>query len=50
MKQKCKCRKMNLPKAGKVVIRCDQHRGKPSKSGRLVCYLDDDGIVRREFA
>ena len=44
---KCKCRKMNLPRVGKVIVRCAEHRGKPSKK-RLVCYLDDNGIVRRE--
>lgn len=46
--RKCKCKKLTLPQSGRVVIRCEQHRGKPSKSGRLGCYLDDDGIVRRE--
>lgn len=47
-KRKCKCRKENLPQAGRVVIRCAEHRGKPSKKGRLLCYWDADGIVRRE--
>lgn len=46
-KPKCKCRKLDLPRAGKVVIRCAEHRGKLSKK-RLVCYFDDAGIVRRE--
>ena len=46
-KPKCKCRKLDLPRAGKVVIRCTEHRGKPSKK-RLVCYIDADGLVRRE--
>lgn len=45
-KTKCKCRKLNLERAGKVVIRCEKHLGKPS-SKRLVCYLDADGILRR---
>lgn len=49
-KPKCKCLKMDLPNAGKVVVRCEKHRGKPSKKGRMVCYLDADGIVRREDA
>lgn len=47
-KQKCKCLKMNLPKSGRVVIRCPEHLGKPSKSGRMVCYIGADGIVRQE--
>lgn len=46
-KPKCKCRKLDLPRAGKVVIRCPEHLGKPSKK-RLVCYFDEQGIVRRE--
>ena len=47
-KPKCKCWKTTLPLTGRVVVRCEKHRGKPSKSGRLVCYLDEDGIVRRD--
>ena len=47
-KPKCKCWKTKLPLSGRVVVRCEKHRGKPSKSGRLVCYFDEDGIVRRE--
>lgn len=45
-KRKCKCRKENLPRAGRVVIRCAEHRGKPSK--RTLAYFDPDGIVRLE--
>lgn len=40
----CGCVKTELG-IGKVVIRCDRHRGKPSKK-RLVCYFDEHGIVR----
>ena len=42
----CGCIKADLPRAGKVSIRCSRHRGKPSK--RLLCYFGEDGIVRRE--
>lgn len=41
----CGCTKADLPNAGKVMIRCYQHRGKPSK--RMLCYFEN-GIVRRE--
>lgn len=47
-KSSCKCVKTDLPQTGPVIIRCAEHRGIPSKSGRLLCYWDDDGIVRRE--
>lgn len=42
----CGCVKAELPAAGRVMIRCGRHRGKPSK--RELCYFDADGIVRRE--
>lgn len=44
-KKSCGCVKTNLPSAGRVLIRCSLHRGKPSK--RELCYFDQDGIVRR---
>lgn len=44
----CGCVKTSLPKAGKVLIHCSKHRGRPEKEGRLVCYFDDDRIVRVE--
>ena len=47
-KRSCKCLKANLPIAGRVLVRCELHRGKPSKSRRLLCYWDADGIVRLE--
>jgi len=43
--RKCDCRKMNLPINGKIVIRCEHHRGRPSKK-RLVCHFED-GMVGR---
>lgn len=46
-KEPCGCVKTELA-IGPVVIRCTRHRGKPSKAGRIVCYFDDDGIVRRD--
>lgn len=45
-RRKCGCVKTELPSVGKVVIRCDRHRDKPSKK-RVVCYFDDQGIVRQ---
>jgi len=42
----CGCVKATLPRAGKVAIRCERHRGKPSK--RRLAYFDADGIVRYE--
>lgn len=45
-KKACGCVKTELPRAGKVAIRCTKHRGKPSK--RRLCYLDDAGMVRAE--
>ena len=39
----CGCVKANL-KAGKVMIRCTQHRGKPCK-GRVLCYFGEHGQV-----
>lgn len=47
-KLSCECVKADLPKSRRVVIRCAEHRGKLSKSGRVLCYRDADGIVRRE--
>jgi len=41
----CGCVKALLPIMGKVLIRCDRHRGKRSKK-RLVCHFED-GMVRR---
>lgn len=41
----CGCVKAQLERAGKVVIRCDRHLGKPLKK-RLVCHFED-GMVRR---
>lgn len=44
----CGCVKAQLFRSGtKVMIRCERHRGKPSKK-RLLCYIDSDGIVRAE--
>jgi hypothetical protein len=46
-KQKpCGCVNTRLLIAGKVTIRCEQHRGKPAKKGRLLCHFED-GLVRR---
>jgi hypothetical protein len=45
-KKSCGCVKTKLPSVGKVVIRCERHRDKPSKK-RLVCYFDEQGIVQR---
>ena len=42
----CGCVKTQVS-MGKVMVRCIKHRGKPSKSGRLLAHFDDDGIVRR---
>lgn len=42
----CGCVKTDLKRAGKVVIRCAVHHGKPSKKRELT-YFDEDGIVRR---
>jgi len=48
-KSPCGCVKTELPRCGRVVIRCQQHIGKPTKKGnRVLCYFDDAGIVRRE--
>jgi len=44
----CGCVKTALPRAGKVAIRCERHRGKRAKKGRLLAYLTDDGRVRAE--
>jgi len=43
--RKCGCVKANLPRAGRVAIRCERHLGKRSKK-RLVCHFED-GMVRR---
>lgn len=43
----CGCVKADLPRAGRVSIRCSRHRGKPSKK-RVLAYFDADGIVRAE--
>jgi len=47
-KRACGCIKANL-RAGKVMIRCEKHLDKPTKSGRLLCYFDSDGIVRSDY-
>ena len=41
----CGCVKANLPRSGKVMVRCTKHRGKLSK--RVLAHFDADGIVRR---
>ena len=46
----CGCTKGNLPRAGRVMVRCSRHRGKPCKDDRVLCYFDGDGIVRKEIA
>jgi hypothetical protein len=43
--KKCGCIRANLPRAGRVAIRCERHRDKPTKR-RLLAYFDE-GIVRR---
>lgn len=45
---KCGCVKATLPQAGKVMVRCTKHRGKPTKSDRTLCYFDDAGQVCAE--
>jgi len=47
-KEKCGCVKARLPRAGKLMIRCTKHRGKPTKTDRRLCYFDDTGMVRAE--
>lgn len=47
-RQACGCVKANLTIAGRVMIRCTRHRGKPSK--RELAYFDSDGIVRKDAA
>ena len=44
-KRECGCVKANLTRAGRVMIRCERHRGKPSK--RALAHFDENGIVRR---
>jgi len=41
----CGCVKTELPRAGRVMIRCDKHRGKLSK--RTLAYFDE-GVIRLE--
>lgn len=48
VQRKCGCVKATLPHSGKVAIRCPKHRGKKCKKGRLLCYFDEEGIVRTE--
>lgn len=43
-KATCGCTKANLTNAGRVMIRCSRHKGKPSK--RVLCHFED-GMVRR---
>jgi hypothetical protein len=45
-KKPCGCVKTKLPRAGRVVIRCTKHRGKPSR--RTLAYFDENGQVRLE--
>lgn len=45
----CGCVKTRLS-VGRVLVRCRKHRGKPTDSGRLLCYFDDDGLLKREVA
>lgn len=47
-KQECGCIKANLTSAGRVMIRCSRHRGKPSK--RELCYFGEGTIVTKEAA
>jgi Meiotically Up-regulated Gene 113 (MUG113) protein len=50
-KEVCGCITANLPRAERIIIRCEKHRGKPAKKGnRDVCYFDADGILRSEAA
>lgn len=44
----CGCVKTTLPQAGRVLIRCERHRGKPAKGERTLCYWDEHGLVQRE--
>lgn len=44
-RKKCGCIRTTLS-IGPVWIRCDRHRGKPSKK-RIVCHFDEDGVVTR---
>lgn len=41
----CGCIRTDLSQSGKVLIRCERHRGKSSKK-RLVCHLEDGIVVR----
>jgi hypothetical protein len=45
-KKPCGCVKTRLPRSGKVTIRCERHRGKPAKEGRLLAHFEE-GMVRR---
>jgi len=47
-KKPCGCVKANLTSAGKVMVRCTKHRGKPSKRGRMLGYFDEQGQVCAE--
>jgi hypothetical protein len=47
-REKCGCVKARLPRAGKLTIRCERHRGKPTKTDRRLCYFDGAGQVRVE--
>jgi hypothetical protein len=42
----CGCVKAKLPRAGKVAIRCERHRGKLAKKRRLAYFAE--GVVRYE--
>jgi hypothetical protein len=43
----CGCVNARLPRAGKVRIHCDRHRGKPPKKGGGGLAHFEDGMVRR---
>lgn len=43
--KKCGCVKARLPRAGKVAICCDRHRGKPTKK-RLLCHFEEGRVCR----
>ena len=44
-RRECGCVKADLPRLGRIMIRCKRHRGKPTKK-RLLCHFEE-GMVRR---
>lgn len=42
----CGCVNARLPRAGRVTIRCEKHRGKVAKRGRVLAHFEE-GQVRR---